>query len=69
MARRSRRFRFASSQLCQPYNPGGLATHRFGLIRFRSPLLTESLLLSFPADTEMFHFPALALRTYVFSTQ
>ena len=32
---------------------------RFSLIRFRSPLLTESLLLSLPAGTEMFHFPAL----------
>ena len=33
-------------------------THtRFGLIRFRSPLLTESLLFSLPMGTEMFHFP------------
>ena len=31
---------------------------RFGLIRFRSPLLTESRLFSLPAGTEMFHFPA-----------
>ena len=31
---------------------------RFGLFRFRSPLLPESLVLSFPAGTEMFHFPA-----------
>ena len=30
---------------------------RFGLFRFRSPLLTESLLLSLPVGTEMFHFP------------
>jgi hypothetical protein len=29
----------------------------FGLIRFRSPLLTESLLFSLPVGTEMFHFP------------
>jgi hypothetical protein len=29
---------------------------RFGLIRFRSPLLTESHSLSFPHLTEMFHF-------------
>ena len=28
----------------------------FGLVRFRSPLLTESLSLSFPPVTEMFHF-------------
>ena len=32
---------------------------RFSLIRVRSPLLAESLLLSLPAGTEMFHFPAL----------
>lgn len=33
-------------------------THaRFSLIRFRSPLLTESLLFSLPVGTEMFHFP------------
>ncbi len=31
---------------------------RFGLFRFRSPLLTESRLFSLPAGTEMFHFPA-----------
>ena len=30
---------------------------RFGLFRFRSPLLTESRLLSLPVGTEMFHFP------------
>src|SRR5438046_8746771 len=29
----------------------------FGLFRFRSPLLTESRLLSLPGGTEMFHFP------------
>ena len=32
---------------------------RFSLFPFRSPLLRESLLLSLPAGTEMFHFPAL----------
>src|SRR6185437_6590946 len=31
----------------------------FGLFPFRSPLLGESRLLSLPAGTEMFHFPAL----------
>ena len=29
-----------------------------GSIRFRSPLLTESLLFSLPEGTEMFHFPS-----------
>ena len=32
----------------------------FGLFRVRSPLLTESLLLSLPPGTEMVHFPGLA---------
>lgn len=37
-------------------------THdRFGLFRFRSPLLTESLLFSLPVGTEMFHFPTFPL--------
>ena len=35
--------------LCSPY-PGVLAP-RFGLLRFRSPLLTESMFLSFPPPT------------------
>ena len=36
---------------------------RFSLIRFRSPLLTESRLFSLPAGTEMFHFPAFPPHT------
>jgi hypothetical protein len=36
---------------------------RFRLIRFRSPLLTESLLFSLPTGTEMFHFPAFPPHT------
>ncbi len=36
---------------------------RFSLFRFRSPLLTESLLFSLPAGTEMFHFPAFPPHT------
>jgi hypothetical protein len=36
---------------------------RFSLIRFRSPLLTESQLLSLPAGTEMFHFPTFPPNT------
>jgi hypothetical protein len=34
-----------------------------GLIRVRSPLLTESLLMSFPPGTEMFQFPGFASYT------
>ena len=37
-----------------PSTPGEYP--RFGLFRFRSPLLTESISLSFPPLTEMFHF-------------
>ena len=32
-----------------------------GLFPFRSPLLRESRLISFPVGTEMFHFPTFAL--------
>jgi hypothetical protein len=39
-----------------------------GLIRVRSPLLTESLLMSFPPGTEMFQFPGFASCPYVFRT-
>jgi len=34
---------------------------RFRLFPFRSPLLRESLLLSFPVGTEMFQFPTFPL--------
>ena len=37
-----------------------------GLIRFRSPLLAESLLMSFPPDTKMFQFSGFAPTHYVF---
>src|SRR3954471_18984074 len=40
-----------------------ITRHRFSLIRFRSPLLTESQLLSLPAGTEMFHFPTFPPHT------
>ena len=40
----------------------GLTARRFRLFPVRSPLLGESQLLSFPAGTEMFHFPAWASR-------
>ena len=33
---------------------------RFGLLRFRSPLLSESLLFSSPPGTEMFQFPGFS---------
>src|SRR5581483_5512944 len=44
-----------------PYNPGRTrGCDWFGLFRFRSPLLSESRLLSFPPGTEMVHFPGFA---------
>ncbi len=36
---------------------------RFSLFRFRSPLLTESRLLSLPEGNEMFHFPSFPPHT------
>ncbi len=38
-----------------------------GLVRVRSPLLTESRLMSFPPVTEMFQFTGFASYAYVFS--
>ena len=38
-----------------------------GYIRFRSPLLTESRLISFPPGTEMFQFPGSAPTCYEFT--
>jgi hypothetical protein len=43
---------------CGPTTPGCYPW--FGLLRVRSPLLTESIFLSLPTGTEMFQFPALA---------
>jgi hypothetical protein len=53
--------------ICSVLQPLSDESGRFRLIRVRSPLLTESLLLSFPPGTEMFQFPGLATCTYGFS--
>ncbi len=50
------------SQPCSPTTPSrqrlpAITPERFSLVRFRSPLLSESLLFSLPVGTEMFHFP------------
>ena len=46
-----------------PTTPRDASPHpRFGLLRVRSPLLTQSLLLSLPPGTEMFQFPGFASR-------
>ena len=41
--------------------------HTTGLVRVRSPLLTEYRLISFPPANEMFQFAGFASYTYVFS--
>jgi hypothetical protein len=67
-----RTFQNASARLleslCLVLQPRRGKPHRFRLIRFRSPLLTESRFLSFPRGNEMFQFPPFAIRTYGFST-
>ena len=45
-----------SDPTLRPRNPAMQAL-QFRLFPFRSPLLRESLSLSFPQGTEMFHFP------------
>ena len=48
-----------------PITPAHASRHRrFGLLPVRSPLLGESLLLSSPAGTKMFQFPAFASRSW-----
>ena len=60
LARHSRRLQLASQTLSAgpttPTPQGG----RFGLYRFRSPLLSASRLISLPPGTEMFQFPGFA---------
>ena len=43
-----------------PTTPTAPQRSRFRLFPFRSPLLRESMFLSFPAGTKMFQFPAFA---------
>jgi hypothetical protein len=47
-------------------DPSASSCKTTGLLRFRSPLLAESLLMSVPPGTEMFQFPGFASRPYVF---
>ena len=56
---------------CTPTTPAAqrspaITYSRFGLFPFRSPLLRESRLISFPGGTEMVHFPPFASASYVF---
>ena len=56
---------------CHPLRPdfpdgSGCANSATGLVRFRSPLLTESRLISFPPANEMFQFAGFASHSYGF---
>lgn len=53
-------FQLQGFHLLWPGIPSGSQFCRF--FRVRSPLLTESLLLSFPVITEMFQFTTFALQ-------
>ena len=55
------------TSICPVLQPSPDESGKFGLVRVRSPLLTESLLLSFPKDTEMFQFPSFAAQCYGFT--
>ena len=52
--------RIGNSTVADPTTPGTPKCSRFGLFRFRSPLLSESRFLSLPPGTEMVHFPGFA---------
>src|SRR5262249_15372026 len=67
----SHAFPDAAAEIVSPKTPA-LTPQRddagcLGLFRVRSPLLTESLLLSFPPGSEMFQFPGLAACAYGFN--
>jgi hypothetical protein len=49
-----------NSTVAGPTTPAGPRSTGFGLMRFRSPLLSQSRFLSFPSGTEMVHFPEFA---------
>ncbi len=67
MARLSRLFYYPFGSHVEVPQPRGNKSPRFRLFPVRSPLLGESLLISFPEGTEMFHFPSLACNCYVFT--
>ena len=58
------RFGLASYSHVAVPQPRGCKHPRFGLARFRSPLLSGSRLLSLPPGTEMFQFPGFAPLAY-----
>ena len=50
-----------------PFRSSKSSAKEHRLFRFRSPLLSESRLMSFPRATEMFQFTRFATMTYLFS--
>ena len=54
-----------ADRLCGP-QPRITEVTRFGLLRFRSPLLAESRLISPPEGTKMFQFPSFPTMHYLF---
>jgi hypothetical protein len=59
-------FTSRSYDLIGPTTRTQFAPRSFRLFPFRSPLLRESLLISVPPGTEMFHFPGLSPMHYEF---
>ena len=58
------RLTFVTRFIGGPTTPGRASPRAgFGLLRFRSPLLAQSLLFSSPPGSEMFQFPGFASRT------
>ena len=56
-----------SWNLLHVLTPASDCSLRFGLLRFRSPLLTESFLFSLPMGTKMFQFPTFPSFTLLYS--
>ena len=62
-------FRYAVAFLLPPLGAAALQPRRrrrFGLLRFRSPLLSESLLISVPGVLRWFSSPSIASVNYLF---
>lgn len=68
-SRTIRPYRIRGYHPLSPAFPDRSATDQMatGLFRVRSPLLAESLLMSFPPGTEMFQFPGFASPVYGFN--
>ena len=69
VARLSRRLVYSSCVLNAAPLPRRSFLRRFGLFPVRSPLLGESIFLSFPRGTEMFHFPRFARARLFYSAR